>query len=60
MHIHLTAELERLVQDQVQSLGYDSASEVVRDAILLLTEHERLRRMMQKRYGRVLDLGDVG
>jgi ATP-dependent DNA helicase RecG len=38
----------------------DARQMIADDPALERPEHERLRRMMQKRYGRVLDLGDVG
>ena len=38
MNVHLTDELERLVQSRVQSGRYNSASEVVREALRLLEE----------------------
>lgn len=42
MNIHLTAELEHLVQTKVQSGGYNSASEVVREALQLMEERDRM------------------
>ncbi len=48
MNVSLTPELERLVSDKVQTGMYQTASEVVREALRLLKEHdewklERLR-----------------
>lgn len=43
MNVHLTDELERLVQSKVQSGRYNSASEVVREALRLLEERDELR-----------------
>jgi antitoxin ParD1/3/4 len=43
MNVHLTDELERLVQRKVQSGRYNSASEVVREALRLLEERDELR-----------------
>jgi antitoxin ParD1/3/4 len=45
MNVHLTPELERLVQDKVKSGRYNSASEVVREALRLLEENDQIRRM---------------
>ena len=47
MNVHLTAELEQLVQAKVQSGRYNSASEVVPEALRLM-EQEALRLMEQK------------
>ena len=43
MNVSLTPELQQFVQTKVQSGRYNSASEVVREALRLLEEHERLR-----------------
>jgi antitoxin ParD1/3/4 len=43
MNVHLTDELERLVLSKVQSGRYNSASEVVREALRLLEERDELR-----------------
>ncbi len=43
MNVHLTEELERLVQTKVKSGRYNSASEVVREALRLLEERDELR-----------------
>jgi antitoxin ParD1/3/4 len=44
MNISLTPELEQLVHDKVKSGRYNSATEVVREALLLLVERDELRR----------------
>lgn len=43
MNVSLTPELEQFVQAKVQSGRYNSASEVVREALRLLEEHEQAR-----------------
>ena len=43
MHISLTPELEKFVQDKVASGRYRSASEVISEGLRLLEEQERLR-----------------
>ena len=43
MNVNLTLELEQLVQAKVQSGRYNSASEVVREALRLMDEQDRLR-----------------
>lgn len=49
MNISLTPELEKLVQDKVNSGLYTSASEVVRESLRLLNQYETIqqRRLMQ-------------
>jgi antitoxin ParD1/3/4 len=43
MNVSLTPELEQFVQAKVQTGRYNSASEVVREALRLLEEHEEAR-----------------
>jgi len=43
MNISLTPQLEELVRAKVESGMYNNASEVVREALRLLDEYERLR-----------------
>lgn len=43
MNVSLTPELEKLVDKKVASGMYNSASEVVRDALRLLVERDELR-----------------
>lgn len=43
MNISLTPELDKFVADKVQSGRYTSASEVVREALRLLEEHDEAR-----------------
>ena len=45
MNVSLTRELEKLVNDKVKSGRYLSASEVVRDALRLLEERDRLQEL---------------
>jgi antitoxin ParD1/3/4 len=49
MHVSLSPELERFVQEQVHSGRYTSASEVVRDALRLLEEQVRLAQLTEFR-----------
>ncbi|BBU63035.1 hypothetical protein MSC49_29700 [Methylosinus sp. C49] len=42
MNVSLTPELERLVHQKVQTGRYTSASEVVREALRLMEERDRL------------------
>jgi antitoxin ParD1/3/4 len=43
MNVHLTPELEQLVQAKVDSGRYNSASEVVREALRLMEQRDELR-----------------
>jgi len=43
MNVSLTPELEKFVADKVASGRYTSASEVVREALRLLEEHDKSR-----------------
>ena len=43
MNVSLTPELQEFVQTKVQSGRYNSASEVVREALRLLEDHEKAR-----------------
>jgi antitoxin ParD1/3/4 len=43
MNVSLTAELEKFVSAKVDSGRYNSASEVVREALRLLEEHDEAR-----------------
>ena len=43
MNVSLTPELENFVHGKVQSGRYNSASEVVREALRLLEQHEQAR-----------------
>ncbi len=45
MNVNLTPELERLVSQKVENGLYNSASEVVREALRLMQEHDELRRI---------------
>ena len=43
MNVSLTPQLEQFVQARVESGRYNSASEVVREALRLLEDHEQAR-----------------
>lgn len=43
MNVSLTPELEKFVSNKVESGRYNSASEVVREALRLLEEHDTSR-----------------
>ncbi len=52
MNVSLTAELDQFVAAKVSSGRYSSASEVVREALRLLEERDRLRD------SKLMDLGE--
>src|ERR1700690_1993595 len=43
VNVNLTPELEELVHNKVKTGRYNSASEVVREALRLLEDHDRVR-----------------
>ncbi len=45
MNVSLTPELERLVNEKVKSGDYNSASEVIREALRLLKEQDQLKEL---------------
>lgn len=47
MNVSLTPELEMLVNEKVKSGDYNSASEVVREALRLLKEQDRLKQILR-------------
>jgi antitoxin ParD1/3/4 len=57
MNVSLTPELEGLVNEKVASGLYNSASEVVREALRLLFEHEEIRRLRIKELRREIKIG---
>lgn len=64
MNVSLTPELEKFVSTKVESGRYNSASEVVREALRLLEEHDQARagRLAEfnQELGRRLDALDRG
>lgn len=44
MKVSLTPRLDKFIKDRIKDGRYDSPSEVVRDALLLLEDHEYLRK----------------
>ncbi len=64
MNVSLTPELEKFVSTKVESGRYNSASEVVREALRLLEEHDQARAVQLAEFnqelGRRLDSFDRG
>jgi antitoxin ParD1/3/4 len=57
MNISLTPHLENLVKSKVESGLYNSASEVMRDALRLLEERDSLRQMRVEELRREVQKG---
>ncbi len=56
MNVSLTPELETLVNEKVKSGNYNSASEVVREALRLLKEQDELKRIRREVMKGVTDI----
>lgn len=54
MNVSLTPELEQFVTGKVRSGRYNSASEVVREALRLLEQHEHARDSQLEEFNREL------
>lgn len=57
MNVHLTPELETLVHNKVKTGRYNSASEVVRDALRLFEERDRIRKLQIRELRRKIHEG---
>lgn len=57
MNVHLTPELEQLVQEKVQTGRYNSASEVVREALRLMEQKDQLRALQLQHLRSRIDKG---
>lgn len=57
MNIHLTPELEQLVHNKVESGRYNSASEVVREALRLMEQKDELRAIQLQELRNRIDKG---
>lgn len=55
MNVSLTPQLERYIEDKVQSGRYNSASEVVREALRLMEDHEKIRTEQLREFRSELD-----
>ena len=57
MNVHLTPELEQLVQSKVKSGRYNSASEVVREALRLLEQRDEVFALRKHEIGKQIEEG---
>lgn len=56
MNVHLTPELELLVQTKVESGRYNSASEVVTEALILMQQNDEFRALHLQQLHRRMDI----
>ena len=54
MDIHLTPELEQLVQRKVETGRYNSASDVVGEALRLMQAHDRRKQEIREKIAKAL------
>lgn len=59
MNVSLTPKLAEFVKAQVKTGDYNNASEVVRTALRLLKEQERLHRAKLRRLRRAIAVGEA-
>jgi len=57
VNVHLTPELEQLVQSKVKSGRYNSASEVVREALRLLEQRDEVFALRKHEIGKQIEEG---
>lgn len=57
MNVSLTPELEKLVKRKVESGLYNSASEVMREALRLMDERDRIQEMKMAELRKEVQLG---
>ena len=57
MNVHLTPELESLVQNKVKTGRYNSASEVVREALRLFERREQIRELQVRELRKRINQG---
>jgi antitoxin ParD1/3/4 len=48
MNVHLTPELERMIQSKVKTGRYNSASEVMREALRLMDERDQVKAIQKE------------
>lgn len=55
MNVSLTPELDRFIREKLESGRYRSSSEVVREALRLLEERERVREQLRSEIQKGID-----
>ena len=59
MHVSLTPKLEEIIREKVESGLYNNASEVVREALRLMQEHDEVRRLKLEQLREELAKGEA-
>jgi antitoxin ParD1/3/4 len=57
VNVHLTPQLETLVQNKVKTGRYNSASEVIREALRLFEERDRIRELQIQQFRKKINKG---
>jgi len=57
VNVHLTPELETLVQNKVKTGRYNSASEVIREALRLFEQRDRIRELQVRELRKKINEG---
>jgi len=60
MNVSLTPELEKMVQRKVQTGRYNSASEVVREALRLMEERDQVKAEVRKKIAAGVESAQAG
>lgn len=59
MHVSLTPKLEELVRQKVESGLYNNASEVIREALRIMAEHDEVYQLKLKNLRDALAVGEA-
>lgn len=59
MHVSLTPKLDDLVRRKVESGLYNNASEVVREALRLMVQHDEMQQLKLKQLREALAVGQA-
>ena len=60
MNVNLTPELEQMVHNKVQTGRYNSASEVVREALRLMEERDQVKAEVRKKIAAGIESARAG
>lgn len=59
MHVSLTPKLEEVVREKVESGYYNNASEVIREALRIMAEHDEVYQLKLKQLRDALAAGEA-